>query len=177
MDVVNDHSPPTRLDAPQLEGLIAQHQASVWRYLRALGCDSSLADDLTQETFLAVYSRPFEQINDAATSFYLRRVAYHLLISHRRRHKRMTLTDQVEFLEQDWMRWAGFDSGEAALEHLAECFRRLTDRAQLSLTMRFQKQASREEIAEALGITPHGAKNLMQRAKTQLKDCVESKLK
>ena len=29
-----------------IEELIAKHQAGVWRYLRALGCDGALADDL-----------------------------------------------------------------------------------------------------------------------------------
>ena len=39
------------LDAAQL---IREHQAGVWRYLRVLGCSRELAEDLTQETFLAV---------------------------------------------------------------------------------------------------------------------------
>ncbi len=159
-----------------VEGLILKHQSGVWRYLRALGCDCSLADDLTQETFLAVLRKPFEQINEAATSAYLRRVAYHLLISHRRRFGRVLLTDQAESLEADWMRWAGFDCGETAIDLLADCFRRLTERAQTSLRMRFRDKAARQDIAAVLGVTEHGAKNLMQRAKAQLKECVESRL-
>ena len=87
------------------------------------------------------------------------------------------MTDQVEFLDNDWMRWAGFDAGDSALEYLADCFRRLSERARLALKMRYQDQSSREQIAQALGITEHGAKNLMQRAKAVLKDCVENKLK
>jgi RNA polymerase sigma-70 factor, ECF subfamily len=177
LDSAKGQSDQTRAIGSPLDELVARHQTSVWRYLRALGCDCALADDLTQETFLAVLRRPFEQINDAATAFYLRRVAYHLLVSYRRRNKRVTLTDQVEFLDSDWMRWAGFDAGDSALEYLADCFRRLSERARLALKMRFQDQSSREQIAEALGITEHGAKNLMQRAKSLLKDCVENKLK
>ena len=100
-----------------------------------------------------------------------------MLISYRRRTKRITLTDQIEFLDSDWTRWAGFDSGDAAIEYLTECFQRLSERAKLALKMRFQERASREQIATALGITEHGAKNLMQRAKSQLKDCVETKIK
>lgn len=141
-----------------------------------LGCNCALADDLTQETFLAVIRKPFEQINDAATSGYLRRVAYHLMISYRKRFGRVILTDQIDSLETDWMRWAGFDCGELAIEILTDCFHRLTERAQLSLKMRFRDKASRDEIANVLGVTEHGAKNLMQRAKTQLKECVESRL-
>lgn len=165
-------------DQPVLdaEELIAKHQVGVWRYLRAQGCDCALADDLTQETFLAVLRRPFQQISDAATAGYLRRVAFHLLISNRRRNRRMTVTDQAENLERDWMRWAGFDGGDSALELLTDCYHRLTERAQLSLRLRFRDNASRSEIADALGVSEHGAKNLMQRAKIQLKECVESRL-
>jgi RNA polymerase sigma-70 factor (ECF subfamily) len=42
--------------------------------------------------------------------------------------------------------------------------------------MRFRDDSSRDEIATALEITEHGAKNLMQRAKQQLRECIERKL-
>ena len=176
MSSVNSEVTSTGDTPLEFEELIARHQAGVWRYLRALGCDCALADDLTQETFLAVLRRPFEQISFAATSGYLRRVAYHLLISYRRRNQRMIVTEQAEQLESDWMRWAGFDGGELAMELLTDCFARLTERAMLALRLRFRDNASRQEIAVQLGISEHGAKNLMQRAKSQLKECVESRL-
>jgi RNA polymerase sigma-70 factor (ECF subfamily) len=43
--------------------------------------------------------------------------------------------------------------------------------------MRFREKLPRVEIAAALQITEHGAKNLMQRAKKQLQSCIESKIK
>ena len=157
--------------------LITDHQAGVWRYLRAIGCDQSLADDLTQETFFAVLRRPFVQVNPNATSSYLRRVAYHLLISYRRRQKKMTVTSELEQLDSQWLRWAGSEgNGNDLADRLAECFGRLTARAQMSLKLRFSEGASREHIAKELGITEHGAKNLMQRAKAQLKQCLDEKL-
>jgi RNA polymerase sigma-70 factor, ECF subfamily len=157
--------------------LIADHQAGIWRYLRSIGCDHSLADDLTQETFIAVLRRPFVQISPAATVSYLRRVAYHLLISYRRRQKKVISTGQMELLDAQWMRWAGADGdGNDLVDALADCFSRLTKRAQLSLKLRFGQNASRDDIAKELGITEHGAKNLMQRAKTQLKECLDGKL-
>ena len=157
--------------------LITDHQAGVWRYLRAIGCDQSLADDLTQETFFAVLRRPFVQVSPNATSSYLRRVAYHLLISYRRRQKKMRVTSELEQLDSQWLRWAGSEgNGNDLADRLAECFGRLTARAQLSLKLRFSEGASREHIAKELGITEHGAKNLMQRAKAQLKQCLDEKL-
>jgi RNA polymerase sigma-70 factor (ECF subfamily) len=158
------------------ERLIQTYQAGVWRYLRAMGCESSLADDLTQDTFIAVLQRPFQEVNHAATSAYLRKTAINLLISHERRAGRVRAVEDVELLDQTWMRWAGVDDGEAALDCLRSCLERLTDRARLALEMRFRQDSSRAEIATALDISEHGAKNLMQRAKQQLRECVESKL-
>jgi RNA polymerase sigma-70 factor (ECF subfamily) len=166
-------SPDVALDA---ETLIAEHQAGVWRYLRAIGCDPSLADDLTQETFVAVLKRPFQHFSHSSTASYLRRVAFHLLVTLRRRQERVTVTDDMETLDRDWARWAGSDaSGNELMDALADCFSRLTERAQKSLRMRFSDNATREKIAHTLGITEHGAKNLMQRAKLQLRQCLEEK--
>jgi len=158
--------------------LIARHQRGVWRYLRMLGCDESTADDLTQETFLRVLRRDeFVQHNDSATSSYLRRTAYNLLISRHRKLGRMKTVAEPAVLDEIWNRWAGKDlAGDVAIEALRVCLRKLTQRARLALKMRFADDASRIEIGKALGITDHGARNLMQRAKQQLRLCVEEKL-
>jgi RNA polymerase sigma-70 factor (ECF subfamily) len=157
--------------------LIETYQAGVWRYLRALGCEAALAEDLTQDTFLAVLQRPFQEVNPAATSSYLRKTALNMLISYQRRAGRVRAVEDVEQLDRTWSRWAGDDDGEAALDHLRDCLQRLTDRARQALEMRFRGEHSRSEIAEVLQITEHGAKNLMQRAKQQLRDCIDNKLK
>jgi RNA polymerase sigma-70 factor (ECF subfamily) len=157
--------------------LIQTHQAGVWRYLRALGCDASLAEDLTQETFLAVLQRPFNDVSQAATSSYLRKTAFNLLVSVRRRSGKVTAVEDIEELDRTWSDWAASDNGEAAIEALKSCLQELTDRARRALEMRFRQDSSRAQIAAALDITEHGAKNLMQRAKQQLRDCIDEKLK
>lgn len=157
--------------------LIRDHQTAVWRYLRALGCTVEQADDFTQETFLAVLEKPFQEYNPNATRAYLRKVAFNLFITAQRRSGRVIAVENVEQYDSDWTRWAGHDDGEAAIDALRECFEQLADRGQLALRMRFREKRSRAEIAEALGMTEHGAKNLMQRAKKRLRDCVEGKVK
>ena len=158
--------------------LIARHQTGVWRYLRLLGCDSSTADDLTQETFLTILRRPaFEQHNDAATSAYLRRIARNLFISLQRRSKRVKLVATAEALDEVWDRWMGVEQdGEEYLTALRDCVAGLTEKAQQALKLRFSDEISRVRIGQELGMTEHGAKNLMQRAKKQLKECIQTKL-
>ncbi len=166
----------TGFDAAQL---IEQNQVGVWRYLRALGCEPAQADDLMQETFLAVLQHPFTDFGAAATAAYLRKVAYNLFISAQRRGGRVKViaVEDVEAFDREWQEWAGDDSGEAKLEALRDCLQELTPRARLALEKRFRERESRASIAAALGISEHGAKNLMQRAKHLLRECIEGKLK
>jgi RNA polymerase sigma-70 factor (ECF subfamily) len=160
------------------EELIRRHQVGVWRYLRMLGCDESLADDLTQETLLKVLCRDeFTQHSDPATASYLRRTAHNLLVSYHRKGGRTKTVVTSDPLDEIWNRWAGRDlSGDETLDRLKDCMESLSDRARLALKMRFGDEASRAEIAAALDITEHGARNLMQRAKMQLRECVQSKI-
>lgn len=167
--------------APQSTGfdprkLIETHQAGVWRYLRALGCSPAEADDITQETFLAVLQKPFDDYNRAATAAYLRKAAYNLFISAKRKAGRVTPVEDVEAFNESWERWIASDNGDAMLDALKECLGALTERARWALQMRFRDKLSRLEIADNLGITEHGAKNLMQRAKKQLRSCIEGKI-
>jgi RNA polymerase sigma-70 factor (ECF subfamily) len=157
--------------------VIARHQTGVWRFLRVLGCDSNLADDLTQETFLQLLRQPsFVHHSDAATAAYLRRTARNLYISRHRRERRMQVGTTAEAVELVWLNWTSpHDDSDELLSQMAECLQGLTERARLALRMRFADNASRNAIGEALGISEHGAKNLMQRAKQQLRECIESK--
>ena len=163
---------PSGLD---LTSLIRQHQSAVWRYLRVLGCDASLADDLTQETFLSVLERPFEDYHPTATAKYLRTVARNLFISLQRRHGRDVSLEDLDQLDADWARLAS-DGGQQLLEALQHCFQALDDKPRQALELRFKSQSSRAEIAGTLGMTEDGAKNLMQRAKKRLRACIERRL-
>jgi len=156
--------------------LIEKYQIGIWRYMRVLGCEASLAEDITQETFLKVLRKGFEQYNDAATAGYLRKVAYNLFISVQRRAGKTVLVENIDRLDVTWDKWAGADNGDEILDKLRECMDGLSDRARGALELRFREQQPRTRIAAFLEITEHGVKNLMQRAKKQLRDCVENKI-
>jgi len=171
---VSNVKAPSKIEVAQL---IEDHQAGIWRYLRALGSESNEAEDLTQETFLAVLRKPFDYYSKAAAASYLRKVAYHRFISARRRTGKEIVTGQLEQVDQTWSKWIGQDdAGGEVLEALSTCLGQLTKRARWALEMRFRDKLPRIEIAKHLSITEHGAKNLMQRAKKKLKTCIEAKL-
>jgi len=157
--------------------LIREHQAGVWRYLRVLGCSPSQAEDLTQDTFLAILQKPFQEINRAATAAYLRRAARNLFISSQRRAARSASTAELDEIEKAWTRWAANDDGEDLLAALQKCLETLTGRARQALELRFRDGCSRADIAAKLGLSEDGAKNLMQRAKQHLRTCIERSLR
>jgi RNA polymerase sigma-70 factor (ECF subfamily) len=153
--------------------LVREHQTGIWRYLRVLGCPAAEAEDLTQETFLTVLTKPFHDYNRQATAAYLRQVARSLFISSRRRAVAVAELDEAEAA---WLRWAVKDDGQELLSALRMCLQKLTDRARQALDLRFGRQSSRVEISAALGLSEDGAKNLLQRSKDQLRACIEKAL-
>ncbi len=167
-------APPGGFDAARL---IKEHQAGVWRYLRVLGCSSSQAEDLTQETFLAVLEKPFQEINRAATAAYLRQVARNRFISSRRRAARGVAMAELDEIEAAWSRWAANDDGRELLTALQKCLETLAAKARQALELRFREEQSRANIAATLGMSEDGAKNLMQRAKQHLRTCIERTLR
>ncbi len=154
--------------------LIACHQAGVWRILRALGCDACSADDLTQETFLEVMRRPLSSIAPSHRRLSASR-GPQLFITLRRRSGKVVYTRMPMTLNSPGC-VGGFDGGNRALTRWTTAFKRLTLRAQQALRMRFADEPPASPIADELDISELRGKNLMQRAKTQLRECVESKL-
>lgn len=167
-------APPGGFDAARL---IKEHQAGVWRYLRVLGCSASQAEDLTQETFLAVLQKPFQEINRAATAAYLRQVSRNLFISAQRRAARAVAVAELDEIEAAWSRWAANDDGRELLAALQKCLETLASKARQALELRFREEQSRANIAAVLGMSEDGAKNLMQRAKQHLRTCIERSLR
>jgi hypothetical protein len=59
-----------------LEALFARFRPALWRYLRVLGCEPALADDLVQEVFVVVLQRPqFDGSKPGAAFAFLRTTA------------------------------------------------------------------------------------------------------
>ncbi len=157
--------------------LIEKHQLGLWRYLRALGCDASQADDLVQDTFLKVLQKPFNYFDEDTTAAYLRRIAHNLFISLQRRAGKVVAVEDIQKFERVWCELVSDQGGEDYLEALRGCLQKVSRRSRWALEMRFKEKLSRAKIAASLQITENGAKNLMQRAKARLRECIERKIR
>ena len=156
--------------------LIEQHQARLWRYLRYLGCDDAQADDLLQETFLAVLRKGIEDRGYAATSAYLRTTARNLFLMALRQSSRQPLLEDLESAEQVWCRWHGDDGGEAHLEALRACLETLDGRARRAVDLRYREERGRAAMAAELEMSEDGVKTLLRRTRELIRRCIASRL-
>ena len=169
--------PPACLPNSDLAALIEQHQADVWRYLRYLGAEASDADDLTQETFLALSRSKFEQRTPGETAAYLRTVARNQLLMFRRFQGRQIDTIQLEAAEQVWAEAVNETGMDALLSLLADCQKTLEGRARQAVDLFYRARQGRTEIAATLQIKPEGVKTLLRRTRQALRDCIRRKTK
>lgn len=157
------------------ERLVREHQSTVWRYLRFLGCAPVLADDLSQETFLRVLDGRLSDRGPEVARAYLKQVAKTLFLKSRERDARRREVD-LDTAEAAFEWYAREDGGDGARAALAQCVEELVPRARKALDLRFAERLDRDAIAARLGIGAHGAKSLLQRTYARLRACIERRL-
>lgn len=157
--------------------LIRRFQTGIWRYLRYLGADPMEADDLVQETFLAVLRGKFEHRDDRQTSAYLRKVARNQLLQVRRRQGNELCTVELVAAESVWASAAPDDGLENYLSALRDCLQNVTDRARQAIELVYRDRCQRIEAADQLNMKPEGIKTLLRRTRATLRACVERKVK
>ena len=163
--------------ALDVEALIVAHQAGVWRYLRFLGCDRAQADDITQETFLQLLRRGFEERGERETAAYLRTVARNCFLMNVRRTRHVQSVEDLDLADKAWEEGQGdAESGEARLNALRQCLEGIQGKAKQALEMQFMQHRTGEDIAQALGMSHENVRVTLHRAKQALKKCIESRL-
>ena len=158
------------------DAIVRAHQTDIWRFLRVLGCEPAQAEDLAQETFLALLKSPFEDRGEVTTLAWLRRVAKNLFISSIRQTGRRPAVTNLDDIDVAWGEAAGEDGGETRVEALKRCMEGLDERQRSALELRYVRGAGREEVGASLGLSDGGTKNLLERVKAKLRECVERRL-
>ena len=172
-----DQYPPKTDKPADLASLVARHQAGVWRYVRFLGADTTEADDLTQETFLALARGGFVERDELQTAGYIRVVARHKLLALRRKQNREVSTVELEAADSVWAAAAGPDGSlNNYLDALRDCLGQLEGRARQAIDLHYHNQTARATIATQLDMKPDGVKTLLRRTRQILRECIERKI-
>lgn len=169
------------MNRDELTSLVRTHQAQVFRYLRYLGCSRDLAEDLTQDTFVAALGKTTDgQSGIVNQGAWLRGVARNLFLSYCRRSKSSPVHIDSEYVEQAEAYWAGqFDQGAGIEDHLAalrQCLADLAPRQREVLALHYSQRRSRADIALVMGLSQDGVKSLLRRLRAALGQCIQGRL-
>jgi RNA polymerase sigma-70 factor (ECF subfamily) len=163
-----------RGDGDACRELIRRHHGSVYGYLRRLGADESLAEDLTQET----YARAWSRIGTLRTSTSLR--AWLLTIARneffqwvRTRRPETTGLEPVERRDDDPGVEHAMTRDEADLG-LRRAVASLAAELQETVALHYFQELSLREVAAILGLPGGTVKSRLHRALRDLRGLLES---
>jgi len=165
-----------------LEELMEAHQAELFRYLRFIGADYPVAEDVMQETFIGAFKSELSPDLDdhGARRAWLRRIAHNRFIDHCRRHKRSPVSfssAQADSAEEFWNRdFFQHDQGFGCMEALELCLQKLTARQREMIDEFYAARRSRDDIASSLGISSDGVKMALRRIRHALGECIEQQI-
>lgn len=167
-----------RGDLSAAEALIARHEAELARFFRAH--QPTDADDLMQDTLLAMVEARTRFRGDASFRTYLLRVArYKLWSLRRRRNVPHVLWEDAE--EDPLLQAAPTPEHVCAIElallgdDLEEALERLSPALSRVIVLNFEKRLGRDAIARELGIPPGTVASRIRLAKTRLRALLERK--
>ena len=145
--------------------LYERYARDVYRFAVYLSGDPALADDITSETFIRVWSSP-EPVRLATVKAYLLTIARNLWLTERRRRLRYqdlddAIPDSSQSVSHQVEVKAELDRVVRALQEIPE-----VDRA--ALLLRVDEGLPYEEIATALGLPVATVKVKVHRARLRL---------
>lgn len=155
---------------PELGQLYRDHAASVWRYARARLPSDADAEDVTSEVFASAMRAPATFDPDRGSPrAWLMGIARHTVADWWRRRRPEDPRSTIPDLD------SGDDSERAVIRaegagELRAVLEILNDREREALSLRFAAELSSAEIGALLGTSPTGARMLVHRAVTKLRE-------
>lgn len=155
--------------------IVCRYQQSVLRVVNAMLYDRSATEDVVQQVFVNAYQHldRFELGRDFGN--WIRMIARNVVREELRRASRYDarLKSYAEVLLVRWsddQRAEEYEQDSTAL--LDECLKKLASRAAEVVRLRYQEGWNCERIAEALDTSCGAVRNVLSRARTQLRECI-----
>lgn len=170
-------------DAEALASLVQQHQARVYRFCMKLCRDPADAEDVLQETFLALARSIGDFRGEASLSTWLYAVARSFCIKKRRRARPTASLADVTPGEEQQGAVMGLTASEPPPDEMLagrevelaveRALRSLEPEAREVLLLRDMEGCSAAEVAEVLGISVAAVKSRLHRARLLLRERVQ----
>lgn len=159
------------MNRQQFISYIESNQRALRRFLTALCCgDTSMADDLAQETFMKAYINCDSFRQDSKFSTWIYRIAYNTFISSRRSLKSTEPITLAEALP-------GSEHADKIFEyqHLYKALDDLSDKERTAILLHYMQGYEISEIAEITEVSTDAVKQHLSRGRRHLKTLLTDK--
>jgi len=159
--------------------LISKHQSAIYAFVRALVENAADAEDIVQETNIALWGS-VERF-EPGTNFYAyaTRIAYNKVVDHSRRRKRhhplIVDTELAEKMAASIRAVAG-ENPDRRLAAMENCLSKLEPKERELLEQRYQSNRTVRRIARESGRSESALQNLFSKIRNKLRICIESAL-
>ena len=162
------------------EILVRENEAMLMTYLRAVVRNESAAEDLFQETMLTAWRKLGEFDRSRPFGPWLRGISARLVMAYYRKAKHDFIlgTNQVlEYLSRriDHISNRPGDTWAEKIEALIHCIEALPAHYRRPIRLRYFENRSASEIADMSKASLEAVKKRLQRARSQLLDCLHRK--
>jgi len=158
---------------PNIDELVVEHSAAVFRLARSVVQDAALADDVTQETFIKVWKHLDTFRGESSLRSWILRIAHNTAVSTLRTI-RDSATDPVKMPQgHDPIPTTRVVEGRLAADELRAALEQLDDLTREIVVLREVEGMSYEEIAETLEVPIPTVKTRLLRARRRLSVVLE----
>ena len=160
-------------------GIVRAYQHQIWRVAVFALQSREETEDLVQQAFVIAYRDLDRYQRGRDFGAWLRGIARNLVREHIRRRVRegRNYRSYHVHLAALGTEDASRDEREASLRKaLGECRDELSDQARTAIELRYERALDFAAIADAIGRTVAGARQLLQRTRLQLRNCIQGKL-
>ncbi len=147
------------------DSLYRQHAPAVYRFALSLSGSRAVAEDITSETFVRVWTAR-ERVDLTTVIGYLLTIARRLHLQGVRHERRRASLDEDPVDHHPGVEVVAGD--RAALEHVLADLQALPELDRAAVLLRANDDMPYEQIAAALGISPGAARVKVHRARTRL---------
>jgi RNA polymerase sigma-70 factor (ECF subfamily) len=161
----------------QIAQLLAAHQQRLSGYIRTLVPSRTDAEDVLQEVNLFIWRRSDEfklGTNFGAWAYQIAR----LHVMNLRKKKPVGVAGLSDAVVEQIAAGAGSDADFAPprLAALEACLRKLSDKDQVLVRLRYQPDATTQSVAEEVGRSLKGIYQSLNRIRVTLLDCIQRTL-
>src|ERR1019366_5685027 len=156
------------MDSDQFAAFYQRSSRPLWAYLARASADPTLADDLTQESYVRFLSAGYSVDGEVAARMLLFRIASNLLRDHWRRHRAIPIEDLPEHSSAANPPAPDTSAQTEARLTLLPALAKLRPRDRQILWLAHAENYSHREIAEITGLAAPGIRLLLFRARRQM---------